>query len=76
MISFQIERIFSLILSLLQGEQFQYGILTDRPYHLEFALKAERIRTYVNFVSDSSKTSEEFSEAGFFFTGSIKLSVM
>ena len=35
----------------------------------EYDAAIERLNSFDNFFSDSSKTKEQFAEAGFFFTG-------
>lgn len=52
-----------------QQEEYLLGIMTERAYHPGMAMQIERLNSFDNFFSDSSKTKEQFAEAGFFFTG-------
>jgi hypothetical protein len=44
-------------------------LITEIPKRVEYALKAERIKTYTNWPESSHMSIDDLADAGFYYTG-------
>lgn len=48
-----------------------FGIITERPVHINYAVESVRVTTYNNWPASIEQRPEELAAAGFYYIGNI-----